>query len=62
MRRLADPNVLRSAILAALLTTLACAPRVLLWTTRPYTLGYLEAVLFFGSIVLWAFVFAWHTP
>lgn len=61
MRRLAQPEVLRSAAVAALMTTLVCSPRVLLWTTRRYPFWYLETVLLFGSIVLWAFVFAWHT-
>lgn len=61
MRRLAQPEVLKFAFIAALLTALLCSPRLLLWTKRPYPLWYLEAVLFFGGIVLWAFVFAWHT-
>ena len=41
--------------------TLLCYPRLALWPTRPYSLWYLEANLFVGSFVLWAFVFAWHT-
>jgi hypothetical protein len=60
MRRLAQPEVLKSAGLAALLTSLACYPRFALWQI-PYPIWYLESVLFVGSFVLWAFVFAWHT-
>jgi len=32
-----------------------------LWSERPYPVWYLEAILFLSGIVLWAFVFAWHT-
>lgn len=61
MRRLAQSEVLRSAGIAALVGALLCYPRLLLWPTRTYPVWYLEAVLFLGGIVLWAFVFAWHT-
>jgi hypothetical protein len=61
MRSLAQPEVLKSAATAALLSSLACYPRLLLWLKRPYALWYLEAVLFLCGIVLWAFVFGWHT-
>ena len=61
MRRLAQPDVLKAAAIGALLTTLLSYPRLSAWTTRPFPIWYLEAVLFFTSIVLWAFVFAWHT-
>lgn len=61
MRRLAQPEVLKTSAIAALLTALACYPRLLLWTDRKAPVWYLEAVLFLGCIVLWAFVFAWHT-
>lgn len=60
MRRLAQPNVLKFAGLAALLTSLACYPRFALAPTI-FPIWYLEAVMFVGSFVLWAFVFAWHT-
>ena len=59
MRRLAQPNVVKSAGLAALLTSLACYPRFALWQNA-IPMWYLESVLFVGSFVLWAFVFAWH--
>jgi hypothetical protein len=61
MRSLAQPDVLKSAVTAALLSALACYPRFFLWLKRPYALWYLEAVLFLCGIVLWAFVFGWHT-
>ena len=61
MRRLAEPEVLKSAAMAAAAGSLACYPRLALWPGRPYPMWYLEAVLFFGGLVLWAFVFAWHT-
>src|SRR6185369_1717557 len=60
MRRLAEPHVLKSAILASLASAVLCAPRLALWTKRPYPVWYAEAVLFFCGIVLWAMVFAWH--
>ena len=61
MRSLAQPEVLKSAAVAALATSLACFPRLSLWPQRLYPIWYLEAIMFLGSIVLWAFVFAWHT-
>jgi hypothetical protein len=61
MRSLAKPEVLESAALAGLLTAVVCYPRLYLATKLNYPVWYLEAMLFLGSIVLWAFVFAWHT-
>jgi hypothetical protein len=61
VRALAQAETLKSAALAAGLTALACYPRLLLWTKRVYPIWYLEAVVFLGAIVLWAFVFAWHS-
>jgi hypothetical protein len=61
MQHLAQPTVLKSAAVAALLTSVAGYPRLALWPT-PYVTWYLELVLFTGSFVLWAFVFAWHPP
>ena len=43
-------------------TALACYPRLSLWLNRAAPIWYLEAVIFFCGIVLWGFVFAWHTP
>lgn len=61
MRNLVQPRTLRLAGPAALLSALACYPRLLLWGSRSAPLWYLEAVIFFCAIVLWGFVFAWHT-
>jgi hypothetical protein len=61
VRDLAQPETLKSAALAAGLTAVACCPRLLLWTKRVYVMWYLEATIFLCSMVLWAFVFAWHT-
>jgi hypothetical protein len=61
MRHLAQPRVLKLAGIASLVTTLACYPRLPLWLNRAAPIWYLEAVIFFCGIVLWGFVFAWHT-
>jgi hypothetical protein len=61
MRRLIQPEVIKSAGLAAGTTALVCYPRFALWRA-PYPIWYLELVLLLGGFVLWAFVFAWHTP
>lgn len=62
MRHLFQPRVLNQASLAALLSTLACYPRLSLWLNRPGPVWYLEATIFVCSIMLWSFVFAWHMP
>ncbi len=61
MRSLGQPQVLRSAAVAAAATALVCYPRLAHASSLPYPMWYLEALLFLGTIVLWAFVFAWHT-
>src|SRR3974390_2579372 len=61
MRSLGKPEALKSAAVAALLTAVACYPRLYLAPQLAYPIWYLEALLLLGSIVLWAFVFAWHT-
>ena len=61
MRSLAQPHVLKSAIMAAGVSSVACFPRLILWADRPYVLWYLAAMLFLCGTVAWAFVFAWHT-
>lgn len=43
-------------------SALACYPRLSLWLTRSYPLWCLEMAIFLCGIILWAFVFAWHTP
>ena len=61
MRNLVQPRVLMLAVIAALATTLACYPRLSFWLHRAFPIWYLEAVMFCCSIILWSFVFAWHT-
>jgi hypothetical protein len=62
MRHLLQPRVLGMASLAALLSALACYPRLSLWLHARYPVWYLDATIFFCTITLWAFVFAWHAP
>ena len=61
MRHLAQPRVLKLAGIASLVTALACYPRLPLWLNRSFPIWYLEALIFFCGMVLWGFVFAWHT-
>lgn len=61
VRRLAQPEVMKSAAIAASLSALLCLPRILLWPKRPFPVWYVEATLFLGGFVFWAFVFAWHS-
>jgi|SRR5579862_543030 len=61
MRRLAQPNVVISAAVAAALSAIFSLPRMVLWETRKMPVWDLEATVFLGGFVLWAFVFAWHT-
>ena len=61
MRSLGRPEVLRSAIIAGLCSALVCWPRIATAPHQRYPAWYLEAVVLLGSIVLWGFVFAWHT-
>jgi hypothetical protein len=60
MRSLGQTRVLFQALLAALLSSILCLPRYLA-SPQHYPIWYLELVTLFGSFVLWAFVFAWHT-
>jgi hypothetical protein len=62
MRHLLQPRVLHAAAIAAALSALACYPRLSLWLHRSAPVWYLESVIFFCCITLWAFVFAWHQP
>lgn len=61
MRHLFQPRVLNWAVIAALASALACHPRLSLWLNRPAPVWYLEGTIFLCGIVLWGFVFAWHT-
>lgn len=60
MRKLAEPAVLKSALSAAALMSIACYPRLATAAEAHYPVWYLEALLFLGGTVLWAFVFAWY--
>jgi len=61
MRHLLQPRVLNWAVIAALASALACHPRLSLWLNRSAPVWYLEGMIFLCGIVLWGFVFAWHT-
>jgi hypothetical protein len=61
MRKLAQPQVVTAAAVAAALSAALSLPRMLLWSKRPFPLWYVETTLFLGGFVFWAFVFAWHT-
>jgi hypothetical protein len=61
VRLLLQPKVLNLAVIAALASALACYPRISLWTGRSAPIWYLEGAIFLCGIVLWGFVFAWHT-
>jgi hypothetical protein len=60
MRDLGQPRVLKSAGLAALISSAACYPWLTIAPHQRYPVWYLEAVMFLGGTVLWGFVFAWH--
>jgi hypothetical protein len=62
MQHLLQPRVLNRATVAALVSTVACYPRFLLWQHSPVPIWFAEAAIFFCGIVLWGFVFAWHEP
>jgi len=61
VRLLVQHSVLKNAALTALLTALACWPRLLLWVQRPYAVWFMLATLGWATLILWSFVFAWHT-
>lgn len=61
MRRLAEPKVVITSAIAAALSAVFSLPRMLLWESRPWPVWDVEATVFLGGFVLWAFVFAWHT-
>lgn len=62
MRHLLQPQVLKTAGIAAAVSTLACYPQLTLWLHKPGPIWYLLATIFTCSIMLWGFVFAWHEP
>jgi hypothetical protein len=61
MRSLAQPEVIRSALIAALISALSSYPVLALWPARTLPIWYLESTLFLGGTVLWGFVFGWYT-
>jgi hypothetical protein len=61
VRALGQPQVLKSAAVASVLTAAACYPRLALGEGVTHPIWYMEALLVLGSTVLWGFVFAWHT-
>jgi hypothetical protein len=60
MRSLAQPRVLLHATYGAVITTLACYPRLAIWLDRPYTTFYSCVMVLWTTFILWAFVFAWQ--
>lgn len=60
MRSFAQPLVMGRALLAALLTCLACWPRLAGWSERGLPVGMLWTALVWCTFVLWGFVFAWQ--
>ena len=60
MRHLAEPRVLVQSSYAAVITTLACYPRLAIWLERPYTVAFSCGVVFGTTFILWAFAFAWQ--
>ena len=61
VRHLLQPRILNLAVIAALASAVACYPRLALWLNRSAPVWYLEGAIFLCGIVLWGFVFAWHT-
>ena len=61
MRSLLQPRVLKSAGIAALITSLVCFPRLALWSDPPHQLWFLSLTLAWASFILWSFVFGWLT-
>jgi hypothetical protein len=60
MRLLAQPKVLTRAGAAALITALACYPRLATWSERIHSVLFLWLMLLWAVFILWAFVFAWQ--
>jgi len=59
VRSLLQPGVLKSAGIAALITSLVSFPRLALWSDRPRPLWLLSLTLTWASFILWSFVFGW---
>lgn len=61
MRHLLQPRILKLSVIAGLVSALAAYPRLASWSNRSAPVWYLEAAIFFCTVILWGFVFAWHT-
>jgi len=57
---LTRPKVMITALTAALGTSIACYPRLAMWSQRPQALWVLVCVLFASAWVIWGFALAWH--
>ena len=60
MRSLLQPGVLKSAGIAALITSLLCFPRLAVWSDRQHPLWLLSLTLAWASFILWSFVLGWR--
>jgi hypothetical protein len=60
MRSLAQPKVLAGAGVAALITSVACYPRLALWSASPAPLLFSWLMLLWVTFMLWSFVLGWH--
>ncbi len=60
MRSFTEPAVLLRAALAAVLSAVACYPRLSHWSQREDAVWFLTAVIGWAAFVMWAAVFAWH--
>lgn len=61
MQDLTQPKIVRTSLLAGLITAIACFPRLALVPQKTHPLWFGTFLLFFCSTTLWGFVFAWHT-
>jgi hypothetical protein len=61
VRDFAQPRVLKLAAIAAFISSLLCYPRLAGWSQSAYPVWVLEGTVFCCALVLWGFVFAWHT-
>ena len=62
MQHLLQPQTLKAASIAAAVSALACYPQLAAHPISQFPLWFLEANVFVCTVILWGFVFAWHTP
>jgi hypothetical protein len=60
MQSLVQPDTMRSAAMAAVISAVACSPRLALWTDRPQSLWFMVTMLLLVAFILWSFVFGWY--